>query len=90
MTTKREQLARALHRWGQNNWSKVGNGTWDNCPEADRAAHFRGINAILAELREPDDRMQDAGNSAASILGTPAFSWERIWQSVLDAIGDET
>ena len=51
----------------------------------------KAVDAILAQLREPDDNMKQAGLRV--LPGRPIGHLEEstiVWQAMIDAIGEET
>ena len=91
--TKREQLARAM--WMNTTLAPAEQ--WERENDITREIYRENVDAILAELREPDERMLEAGNTITQNAGEvwlpsdgvqydgPSCGLE-CWQAMIDAI----
>ena len=90
--TKREQLARALCKLDSRIVGDRGGCDCQSCTNA--PTYFRQVDAILAELREPDEKMHAAGEQAirhkkGNETGVVPIETEiafDVWQAMIDAI----
>ncbi len=77
--TKREQLARAM--W--MNTTQAPAEHWERENDITREIYRENVDAILAELREPDNRMLEAARNDSRRLG-----YKAAWQAMIDAISE--
>ncbi len=82
--TKREKLARALAKFS---WS-VEDEDFEIFFARTREGWFEQVDALLAELREPDEGMLEA--IGGSPFAFPREVWRQeavaVWQAILDAV----
>ena len=81
---KRERLARAM--WMDTN--ECGPERWEQVEEITKQCYLGNVDAILAELRELDDRMVAAAEESGACYGNEMIRAN--WQAMLDAISEDT
>ena len=75
---KREKATRAAFDAAQALRPEGHKEAWDTCQPWVREAYFAAFDAILAELREPDETMRRAGKGYHGPTVT--------WQAMIDSI----